>query len=94
MQAERPRTLVWRTVARPPYPDAVEWCMTLDQNGAETLVRESFQVLHMPRLMEWLLWLAAPGHRDRTDDLFEDLARLKVVVESGDGVAPKAIHQQ
>jgi hypothetical protein len=38
----------------------------------------------MPRLMEWLLWLAVPGHRDRTVDLAEDLLRLKAVVESGD----------
>jgi hypothetical protein len=34
--------------------------------------------------MEGLLWLAAPGHRDRTTDLVEDLARLKALVESAD----------
>jgi hypothetical protein len=32
--------------------------------------------------MEWVLWIAAPWHRDRTADLVEDLARLKIVVES------------
>lgn len=82
---QRPRTLVWRTVARPPYPDSVEWRLILDDDGEKTRVSESFEVLDMPRLMEWLVWFAMPAHRDRTADLVEDLSRLKVVVESGDG---------
>jgi uncharacterized protein YndB with AHSA1/START domain len=80
----RPHTLVWRTIARRPYPDSVEWRVVLDDEGASTRVSESFEVLNMPRLMEWFLWLALPAHRDRTADLVEDLGRLKVVVESGD----------
>lgn len=81
---ERPRTLVWRTVARLPYLDSTEWRVSLDEDGGGTQVTEVFQVLRMARLMEWLLWLAMPAHRDRTADLAQDLARLKVLVESGD----------
>ena len=83
IEAERPRTLVWRTVVRFPYLDSVEWRVSLDGAGTGTRVSESFQVLKLPRPMEWLLWVAMPAHRDRTVDLAEDLARLKVVVESG-----------
>lgn len=79
--ADRPRTLVWRTVRRFPYLDSVEWCVRLDEDGAGTRVSESFQVLRIPRLMEWSLWLVMPAHRDRTLDLVDDLARLKAVVE-------------
>jgi hypothetical protein len=70
-------------VASGPYPDSVEWRVRLTGNDRETRVSESFRVLRMPRLMEWALWLAVPGHRDRTADLVADLARLKDVVETG-----------
>ncbi len=82
--ADRPHTLVWRTVPRAPYFDSSEWRVSLVEDGPGTRVSESFQVLILPRLMERLLWLAMPAHRDRTADLADDLARLKGVVESGD----------
>jgi uncharacterized protein YndB with AHSA1/START domain len=82
--ADRPHTLVWRTVARFPYLDSSEWRVTLDEDGTGTRVIQSFHVLTIPRLMERLIWLVMPAHRDRTADLAEDLARLKDVVESGD----------
>ena len=82
--ADSPRGFVWRTVARAPYLDSSEWRVSLVEDGVETRVTESFEVLKIPRLMEWLVWFAMPAHRDRTADLVEDLGRLKVVVESGD----------
>jgi hypothetical protein len=82
--AERPKALVWRTVARAPYLDSVEWRLSLAEDEAGTRVSESFQVITMPRLMERLLWLAMPDHRDRTADLVEDLERLKGLVQLGD----------
>jgi len=81
---DEPHELVWRTVPSGPYLDSVEWSLSLAKDAGTTRVSESFQVLSMPRLMEGLLWLAAPGHRDRTTDLVEDLARLKALVESAD----------
>jgi hypothetical protein len=81
--ADSPHTLVWRTVARAPYLDSSEWRVSLVEDGVGTRVTESFEVLKIPRLMEWLVWFAMPAHRDRTADLVEDLGRLKVVVESG-----------
>jgi uncharacterized protein YndB with AHSA1/START domain len=82
--ADRPHTLVWRTVARLPYLDSTEWRVNLVADGAGTRISESFEVLKMSRLMERMLWVAMPAHRDRTADLLADLGRLKAVVESAD----------
>lgn len=80
--ADKPRQLVWRTIPSGPYPDSVQWQIDLAAENGRTRVRESFTVLTMPRLMEWLLWVAVPGHRDRTSDLESDLGRLKSLVEN------------
>jgi uncharacterized protein YndB with AHSA1/START domain len=84
VQADSPHAFVWRTVARAPYFDSSEWRVSLTEDGTGTRVSESFQVLTIPRLMERLVWLAMPAHRDRTADLVDDLARLKMLVESDD----------
>ena len=82
--ADRPHTLVWRTVARAPYLDSTEWRVSLAADVAGTRISETFEVLKMSRLMERLLWVAMPAHRDRSSDLLADLGRLKGVVESAD----------
>jgi hypothetical protein len=82
--ADRPRAIVWRTVARFPYPDSVEWHVRLDPADGGTRVTQGFDVLHIPRVMEWGVGIAMPAHRDRSADLADDLARLKDLVESGD----------
>jgi hypothetical protein len=79
--AESPHALVWRTVARAPYLDSVEWRLSLSEYEGGTRINESFQVLAMPWLMERALWLAMPAHRDRSADLVEDLERLRSLVE-------------
>lgn len=81
VEADEPRRLVWRTVASFPYPDSVEWRLDLEPAEGGTRVCESFNVLNIPRLMEWLIWLALPAHRNRTVDIENDLDRLKAVVE-------------
>jgi hypothetical protein len=48
-------------------------------DGSEVI--ESFRIVRMSSVMEWLLGLLQPAHRDRTGDLADDLARLKNVVE-------------
>jgi uncharacterized protein YndB with AHSA1/START domain len=80
---DRPRRLVWRTIARPPYPDSVEWQVTLTESPEGTRVSQSFEVVKIPKAMEWAIGLMMPAHRDRSADLAEDLERLKSVVETG-----------
>jgi Polyketide cyclase / dehydrase and lipid transport len=80
--ADRPRSIIWRTVARFPYPDSVEWRIRLDPTDGGTEVTESFEILHIPKVMEWGVGIAMPAHRDRSTDLVDDLVRLKDLVES------------
>jgi uncharacterized protein YndB with AHSA1/START domain len=82
--ADKPYEIIWRTVARFPYLDSVEWHLCLDPAVGGTSVTEGFEVLHIPRVMEWGVGIAMPAHRDRSADLVDDLARLKDLVESGD----------
>jgi len=80
--ADRPRVLVWRTIPNGPYRDSVEWRIELDGRDGTARVTESFEILHIPRVMELMVAVAMPAHRDRTGDLRADLVRLKDVVES------------
>ena len=79
---EPPRRLAWRTVPRFPYPDSVQWELSLAEEAGATVVTESFEVLKVPKAMEWGIGVFMPAHRDRSTDLGEDLMRLKEVVES------------
>jgi uncharacterized protein YndB with AHSA1/START domain len=81
VSVDAPRRLIWRTIASGPYPDSVEWHIELTPENGSTRVRESFTVVTMPRLMEWLVTAAVPAHRDRTRDLENDLKRLKRLIE-------------
>jgi hypothetical protein len=81
------------TGRRPPAKEASQYreFVLAPGFGATRFVstgEESFRVLRMPRLMEWLLWLVVPRHRDRTADLAADLLRLKGVVESSGEPGP------
>jgi hypothetical protein len=80
--ADEPRRFIWPTIPSGPYPDSVEWQIDLVPGNGRARVRESFSVLSMPRLMELLLWVAVPAHRDRTADLESDLGRLQRLVEN------------
>lgn len=80
--ADSPHELVWRTVPSGPYPDSVEWRLTLVAEGAATRVTESYRIVHIPRLMEWAISACFPPHRDRTGDLERDLTRLRDLVHA------------
>lgn len=82
--ADRPHTFVWRTIARAPFLDSTEWRVSLAPDGAGTHISESFEVVKMSRLIEGLLWVAMPAHRDRSSDIAADLVRLKTVVEGAE----------
>ena len=53
VKADRARELVWRTVPSGPYPDSVEWHLSLAEQETGTRVTGSFEVVKMPHLMEW-----------------------------------------
>ncbi len=79
--AEPPLEIAWHTVFSVVYRDSTEWRVRLRPTPHGTDVTLSFRILRLSRLMEWLLGLVQPAHRDRTGDLEGDLARLKMLVE-------------
>jgi hypothetical protein len=81
IRAERPHTFVWRTVARFPYLDSVEWQIRLSDDESATQVTEAFDILRLSRAMEGLLDVCMPAHRDRSADFAGDLDRLKSLIE-------------
>jgi hypothetical protein len=80
--ADQPRQFQWKTVKAGPYPDSVEWAITLDAVEGGTKVTEAFKVVVLPKWMEAAIGVAMPAHKDRTQDLVGDLGRLKALVES------------
>ncbi|MGH8994617.1 MAG: SRPBCC family protein [Acidimicrobiales bacterium] len=82
LQADRPGHFRWKTVKAGPYPDSVEWAVALEAVEGGTKVTEGFRVVVLPRWMEAAIGIAMPAHKDRTQDLADDLGRLKALVES------------
>lgn len=82
MRAERPREFVWRTLPTFQYRDSTEWRIGLEPERGGTTLTEGFQMLHMSRPFEFLVYWLFPAHRDRQGDLLADLHRLKTLLES------------
>ncbi len=87
VRAEAPNELVWRTVPSGPYLDSVEWRLGIAATAEGCEVTESFRIVKMPKVMEWGIPIVMPAHGDRTQDLADDLDRLKRLVESTVGPA-------
>jgi hemerythrin-like domain-containing protein len=74
--ADKPQTLVWRTIPTMLYPDSSEWRITLNSAEGGTRIMQSFQVLRAPAVLARLYSIIVPEHRDRTTSLADDLRRL------------------
>ncbi len=79
--ADAPSELAWHTVFDATHRDSTEWRLRLRATPDGTEVTQSFQILRLSRAMEAFLGLLQPAHRDRSNDLAEDLTRLKALVE-------------
>jgi hypothetical protein len=74
-----PWTLAWRTVPSPLYPDSTEWRVRLEDTRSGTRIVQTFQVLHIPKLLDMVYARLIPAHRDRATAITEDLRRLATV---------------
>jgi uncharacterized protein YndB with AHSA1/START domain len=81
VEFEPPQRFVWRTMPIGIYPDSSVWTITTEPNGADTTVTLSFEIVRIPAIMAWAITTFFPPHRDRTQDLADDLGRLKALVE-------------
>lgn len=84
LQADRPNRFRWKTVKAGIYPDSSDWTITLEAVDGGTKVTEGFKVVLIPKWMEAAIRIGMPAHKDRTQDLVDDLGRLKALVESQD----------
>jgi hypothetical protein len=76
VSADAPHELVWRTVPEGIYRDSTEWRIRLDRTDDGTRITQSFTLLKINPVMERLIYLVMPAHRDRMEALAEDLRRL------------------
>ena len=89
--AQAPAMLEWHTLSPALYKDSTSWRLSLSPTETGTQVTLSFRVLELSRALEWLIGRIVPAHRDRTNDLADDLLRLKDLVDAG--VPHAAIHK-
>jgi hypothetical protein len=74
--AEAPHLLVWRTVPSRMYPDSTEWQIRIDADDDSTRIVQTFEVLKLNPVMDRLIYLVTPAHRDRLPALADDIRRL------------------
>lgn len=82
------RTFVWETLPSRLYPDSTEWRVELRPDGRGTMVTESFRITKLLRILEAFLYWFNPTHRERQEDLQQDLLGLKSFIESGHASSP------
>ena len=71
-----PWSLVWRTVPSLGFPDSTEWRIRLDETEGGLRIEQTFQVLHIPKVLDIAYAILIPAHRDRAAAITEDLRRL------------------
>lgn len=77
VRVDEGREIVWRTIPSRRYNDSTEWAIRVEPvDGGRTRIRQSFEVLKLGPILDRLLWLLLPPHRDRRPALAEDLRRI------------------
>jgi hypothetical protein len=68
--------LVWRTVESRMYRDSTEWRIAIEPRDGGSRIIQTFEVLKLGAIMDRLIYLVTPAHRNRLSALEEDLHRL------------------
>lgn len=63
--------------------DQTEWTFELSAVDGGTRIRQSYQIVTMPRALEFLVVRLMPSHLDRSGALAEDLERLGAIAATG-----------
>ncbi len=80
------RSIGWHTVRTWMYVDSTEWRLSLEPlDEGRTRVVQTYEVVHCPRWWEWVVARFNPPHRDRTEALTADLARIGLVATGRSG---------
>jgi len=76
------RDFGWRTVPSRWFPDSTQWHIRLEQLDGEaggTRIVQTFDVVALNPIMDRLIYLLVPAHRDRLPALTDDIRRLGAV---------------
>jgi uncharacterized protein YndB with AHSA1/START domain len=83
LAVEPGHAISWRTVPSRRYPDSTRWTLSVEPVGDRTLLRQEFEILRLHPVVDRLLFLLLPPHRDRSAALEADLRRLGELAVSG-----------
>jgi uncharacterized protein YndB with AHSA1/START domain len=83
--ADRPRRFSWRTVPAGLYRDSTVWTIDLEPVAGGTRISQRFEIVKLNPVMDRLLALVVPTHRDRREALAGDLRRLGEVAAARSG---------
>lgn len=76
VSVDPPHEIVWRTVPTRIVPDSTLWRIRVDPVEGGTRIRQSFDVVAAPWLLDRFFARVLPAHRDRDARLVEDLRRI------------------
>jgi uncharacterized protein YndB with AHSA1/START domain len=76
VEVDAPNEIAWRTVPTRMYPDSTEWRLRVEPCEQGTRIVQRFEVLKLNPIMERIIYVTMPVHRDRIPALTEDLRRL------------------
>jgi hypothetical protein len=82
LSVDAPRELAWRTVPTRRFPDSTVWRIRVEADPAGgTRVVQSYEVVKLNPVVDRLLYLVTPTHRDRRPALAADMQRLCELAE-------------
>jgi uncharacterized protein YndB with AHSA1/START domain len=81
LTTDRPHTFSFRTVPGVFARDSSVWSFTIEPEGSGTRLTQRYEVVRVHPLMDRLLYLVMPAHRDRRAALQQDLERLARLAE-------------
>jgi len=81
--ADAPHVLAWRTVPSRRYRDSTEWRIELEPHPRGTRIVQTYEILEINPVMERLVYLVTPAHRNRMPALGTDVERLAEVAGRG-----------
>lgn len=70
------RRFVYETSSSFKDPGATRWTFTLEPTASGCHLTQSFQIIKLAKIAEWIMAKKVPEHVDRSQALHEDLERL------------------
>ena len=73
------REISWRTIPTHLHNDSTIWTLTVEpesDSSTRTRITQRYDVVKLSGLMDRLIWMFVPVHRDRRDALTADLTRI------------------